>query len=439
MASADPSGQSDPWDVPDVIREGISPAVRASLPRGGFRTLSIDVGIRRAGVVLGRTSSAWADVAWPPGAPEEEVMRTFLASHVVPEHAENLDILSENGSTVAHAKAIGPMKTILFFHACLMRRKDVLLDPPPHAVVVEIQDATNAFMRQTSTAIMGLLVGHFEARFRDGAIPYMPVFTMVRGNRKMLVCDQVMRLHTPLQRHVFAHGGALPALPPAPTSVADLKDALRARRLPLGGKREDLAARLRDAVREERDQAVARYREETGYRTETSAAWEGATVADLKRALKDAGLRCTGTRADLMERVVANALPREPEDTGAGAGAGADAAPTTLVPMPRPELLRTNPRKYHAMARAAEKANAAGTRKRPRRRRDAYVQRKLTSVDAVKYWLRCETLEEDLLDARSRFVQYFETLTEQDKRDVADATWQMAWVAFECTRPARRR
>ena len=153
--------------------------------RNGVRVLSIDVGLRNLGLSLVRSKETTCDAA-------PESLRVFVESCCEVMHAENIDVLEENGCTAKNAKSIGPMKQIAFWHACMMRRYETLLRDPPHIIVVEIQDGGNATMRQVSTGIVGLLMGHFETRRRLGQIERVPEFDMVRGDMKLRVCDAIL-------------------------------------------------------------------------------------------------------------------------------------------------------------------------------------------------------------------------------------------------------
>jgi hypothetical protein len=147
-----------------------------------FRVVSIDVGLRNLGLAV---------VSYSGGADSFEA-ETLLFDHLTVEHAENVDLLEENECSARNAKSLGPLRQISFWHTCMMNRKALMLDPPPDMIVVEVQDGGNATMRQVSTGIVGLFVGHFEARFRDGMIPRLPMFTMVRGDMKMKVCEAIL-------------------------------------------------------------------------------------------------------------------------------------------------------------------------------------------------------------------------------------------------------
>jgi hypothetical protein len=151
-----------------------------------LRVVSIDVGLRNLGLAVvefRREEGSATDV----GSARDVVMRNI---EVV--HAENVDVLAENGCTVKNAKTIGPLKQVSFWHACMYSRKALLLDTPPDILVVEVQDGGNATMRQVSTGIVGLFMGHFEALHRTGHITHVPQFTMIRGDMKMKVCNMIL-------------------------------------------------------------------------------------------------------------------------------------------------------------------------------------------------------------------------------------------------------
>jgi hypothetical protein len=152
-----------------------------------LRVLSIDVGLRNLGLAL---------LEWNGDNSEPHTVSTLTASNIVGTtqilHAENVDVLEENGCTAKNAKTIGPLKQVSFWHACMLSRKALFLDVPPDIVVVEVQDGGNATMRQVSTGIVGLFMGHYEARHTDGHISHMPQFTMVRGDMKMKICRLIL-------------------------------------------------------------------------------------------------------------------------------------------------------------------------------------------------------------------------------------------------------
>jgi hypothetical protein len=156
-------------------------------PPNKLRVLSIDVGLRNLGLAL---------LEWNRGGAEGEEEDSDTARCIVNTtailHAENVDVLEENGCTAKNAKTIGPLKQVSFWHSCMMSRSSLILETPPDIVVVEVQDGGNATMRQVSTGIVGLFMGHFEARFRDGHIPQVPQFTMVRGDMKMKICRLIL-------------------------------------------------------------------------------------------------------------------------------------------------------------------------------------------------------------------------------------------------------
>ena len=193
-----------------------------------FRILSIDVGLRNLGLaVVQLTDDAGAEEllremndtamnriraeqtgesptslspteesttpATAAPAPAPLSLCSLLASRIYVEHAENVDVLEENGCRAKNAKAIGPLRQVTFWHGSMMRRAALFLDPPPDVVVVEVQDGGNATMRQMSTGIVGLFMGHFEARHRDGHIPKVPTFTMVRGDMKLKVSEAIQK------------------------------------------------------------------------------------------------------------------------------------------------------------------------------------------------------------------------------------------------------
>ena len=156
-----------------------------------LRVLSIDVGLRNLGLAL---------LEWNGDNSEPHTVSTLTASNIVGTtqilHAENVDVLEENGCTAKNAKTIGPLKQVSFWHACMLSRKALFLDVPPDIVVVEVQDGGNATMRQVSTGIVGLFMGHYEARHTDGHITRMPQFTMVRGDMKMKICRLILDTYT---------------------------------------------------------------------------------------------------------------------------------------------------------------------------------------------------------------------------------------------------
>lgn len=162
---------------------------RRNIPES-LRVVSIDVGLRNLGLAIVEFAipKSESGCATELGSARDVVMRNI---EVV--HAENVDVLAENGCTVKNAKTIGPLKQVSFWHACMYSRKALLLDTPPDILVVEVQDGGNATMRQVSTGIVGLFMGHFEARFRDGLISHVPQFTMVRGDMKMKVCALILQ------------------------------------------------------------------------------------------------------------------------------------------------------------------------------------------------------------------------------------------------------
>jgi hypothetical protein len=194
-----------------------------------FRVLSIDVGLRNLGLAvvklvdeegcvqlrreLDRTDNPLAAITAsapervlsaqgisspspPPPAPLPDCppcLCELLRGRVYIEHAENVDVLEENGCSAKNSKSIGPLRQVSFWHGSMMRRAALFLDSPPDVVVVEVQDGGNATMRQMSTGIVGLFMGHFEARHRDGHIPKVPAFTMVRGDMKLKVSEVLLR------------------------------------------------------------------------------------------------------------------------------------------------------------------------------------------------------------------------------------------------------
>jgi hypothetical protein len=184
---------------------------RAAKPIPTRRVLSIDVGLRNLGLavvtvlseedaaaararpLVGTLASCVKETAGQGGegmAAEDPVV-AMLLRRIRVDHAENVDVLEENGCTAKNAKAIGPLRQVAFWHECMVRRWGLLLDPPPDVVVVEVQDGGNATMRQMSTGIVGLFMGHFQARHRDGKIARVPEFTMVRGDMKLKICHRV--------------------------------------------------------------------------------------------------------------------------------------------------------------------------------------------------------------------------------------------------------
>jgi hypothetical protein len=179
-----------------------------------LRVLSIDVGLRNLGLAVvnlvdseqeaalieqDRETPLGRREARKPGNDDDAAagaghvtdLPDIMSRRIFVEHAENVDVLEENGCTAKNAKAIGPLRQVTFWHGCMMKRVAVLLDPPPDIVVVEVQDGGNATMRQMSTGIVGLFMGHFEARHRDGNLPRVPAFTMIRGDMKMKICERI--------------------------------------------------------------------------------------------------------------------------------------------------------------------------------------------------------------------------------------------------------
>jgi hypothetical protein len=112
----------------------------------------------------------------------------LIKTRILVEHAENIDVLEENSCRAKNSKGVGPLRQVAFWHECMIRRAALLLDPPPDIVVVEVQDGGNATMRQVSTGIVGLFMGHFEALHRAGLIARVPEFAMIRGDMKLKVC-----------------------------------------------------------------------------------------------------------------------------------------------------------------------------------------------------------------------------------------------------------
>ena len=157
-----------------------------------LRVLSIDVGLRNLGMAVvklrGVDQATYETLLVHP--------RKLLTDHVEIELAENVDVLEENGCTAKNAKSIGPLKQVSFFHASMLRRSSLILDPPPDVLVVEVQDGGNATMRQVSTGIVGLFMGHFEALHRSGHIAKVPQFTMIRGDMKMKICNMILGQNT---------------------------------------------------------------------------------------------------------------------------------------------------------------------------------------------------------------------------------------------------
>lgn len=389
--------------------------------------LSIDVGIHRIGFVLGMISPAWftemAHTTDEPSRPRstQAKFRELVQGFVVPIHAENIDLVKENGFKISKAKQIGPMNTVLGCYHSFMRRLRTWSEPP-RAIVVEIQDATNAFMRQTSTAMMGILVGHFHAVATSS--DSLPDFYMVRGSHKMEVCRQVLSLWTPLQRSVIENQGRLPntALErPTYTSwtVARLKDALKKYKLPVSGTRATLLARLDDFHRKACDQAIQVYTEHQD-RRRLIEELSPLTRKDLEARLKARGLSRTGKKADLIDRLAYTSKDNAPvpEDRASSADEDFSAHDTNGT--------RKRPRKENAsfIGRFPGRFFAAQKKKR----RSAYESRKTTSVDAVHHWQQCRVLQDDIQSFATTFDSVFDSLSEHDKRDVADAWWQCVHI-----------
>lgn len=174
--------------------EHAAPATTRRRPRipklkhPSLRVLSIDVGLRNLGMAVVKIRDV-----------DQEVYQRILATprllishHIEVEMAENVDVLEENGCTAKNAKSIGPLKQVSFFHASMLRRSSQILDPPPDVIVVEVQDGGNSTMRQVSTGIVGLFMGHFEALLRSGHIAKVPTMTMIRGDMKMKICNMIL-------------------------------------------------------------------------------------------------------------------------------------------------------------------------------------------------------------------------------------------------------
>lgn len=158
------------------------------LKHPSLRVLSIDVGLRNLGMAVVKIRGV-----------DQEVYQRILATprllishHIEVEMAENVDVLEENSCTAKNAKSIGPLKQVSFFHASMLRRSAQILDPPPDVIVVEVQDGGNSTMRQVSTGIVGLFMGHFEALLRSGHIAKVPTMTMIRGDMKMKICNMIL-------------------------------------------------------------------------------------------------------------------------------------------------------------------------------------------------------------------------------------------------------
>lgn len=205
QAESAPTGQQPSPPSQPATRKRRRKALPTSL-----RVLSIDVGLRNLGLAVVRlvdggelATLAREDCVTPLGLVSREVVAAgdtleeprdvaqLLLERIYVEHAENVDVLEENGCTAKNAKAIGPLRQVSFWHGCMLRRASLLLEPAPDLVVVEVQDGGNATMRQMSTGIVGLFMGHFEARHRDGHLPRVPAFTMVRGDMKLKICDRI--------------------------------------------------------------------------------------------------------------------------------------------------------------------------------------------------------------------------------------------------------
>jgi len=296
---------------------------RKALPTS-LRVLSIDVGLRNLGLALVRLADgeelarlAREDCVTPLGVvsrsvapaptgplPDPTDVLDLLMGRIVVEHAENVDVLEENGCTAKNAKAIGPLRQVSFWHGCMMKRSAMLLDPPPDLVVVEVQDGGNATMRQMSTGIVGLFMGHFEARHRDGHLPRVPAFTMIRGDMKMKICERIQT----------GWGGVAAA--GAAGAAVKAAHAVVACEAPSSDEEEDAVVIMEGAQEEP---------------AATSAAAAPAAPA-------------------------AKAAPAAPAAPSAPA---AESGPPAPPPEPPAYLLKVNPRRYYALQRAREKEIAA--------------------------------------------------------------------------------
>lgn len=391
--------------------------------------LSIDVGIHRVGFVLGALSSAWDNVSKQADVvclSSQARVRLLLERFVVPVHVENINLVEENGYKLSKAKQIGPMNTILGCYRSFMKRIQGW-PTTPSAIVVEIQDATNAFMRQTSTAMMGVLVGYFHALATPLNPP--PKFFMVRGSHKMEICRQVFCLHTPLEKYVLGHGGALPEnmrtkiCVDKTWTVARLKQELKAHRLPMSGTRNTLIDRL-EQFHAQQIQKAQRTFEEHEQRESRRQELLLLSRKELESQLKEKGLPRTGKKADLIDRILFTKIEDHEEGTQS-----TDMGHDRFNELEEDEgvMEAAKPRKrsrgsfggpFRGRYFAAQK----------KKRRSAYESRKNTSVAAVRHWQQCRCLEEELKSMAESFDQTFESFSEHDKRDVADAWWQCVHV-----------
>lgn len=160
-----------------------------SLKRGKItafpvRVVSIDVGLRNMGFAVVETSAALIR-PWPRTEPEH--FQTFCRETVQVLCAENIDLLDENQCKAKNAKSVGMLRHAAFWDACMRTRKRWFLDPVPDVVVVEVQDAHNGAMRALAGAIVGTLLGRYRGWNVDP--PVTPCIDMVRGDRKLMVCD----------------------------------------------------------------------------------------------------------------------------------------------------------------------------------------------------------------------------------------------------------
>lgn len=168
--------------VPSVVRVSRAARVDGSVPR---RILSVDVGIRNLGLAL-------IEVLAGEQPEQTTAFAPFLANRVRVLHAENVDVLEENGCNARNAKAVGMLRHVHFWHACVFRRTELLLLPAPDVVVVEVQDAHNGAMRAMAANIVSSLLMMFEMMRRTGNIDAVPMFDTVRGDKKMRVCDELL-------------------------------------------------------------------------------------------------------------------------------------------------------------------------------------------------------------------------------------------------------
>lgn len=185
--------------VPDVVR---LPTLRK--PGQAARVVSIDVGLRNLGLSVVETVEATSS---------EETLASFVCERLRVIYTENVDVIGENGCTAKNAKAVGMLKHETFWFASAMRRWDRVFSPPPDAIVIEVQAGNNASLRAMAGVILGSLHGVYEGLRRSGQIESVPFFTMVRGDRKLKVCDALLGPET------------VPPPPPQPTPTETNEEA----------------------------------------------------------------------------------------------------------------------------------------------------------------------------------------------------------------------